>query len=58
MQDVTRRTVLISGIGAVGGLALGAGPATAQQASKPTPAFDASHNPNLEKIAPQPLAMG
>ncbi|MDA5241526.1 transcriptional regulator [Agrobacterium tumefaciens] len=58
MQYVTRRTVIISGIGAVGGLALGAGAVTAQEASKASPAFDASRNPNLEKIAPYQARFG
>ena len=58
MQYVTRRTAIVSGIVAIGGLALGAAAATAQQALKASPAFDASNNPNPEKIAPYQARFG
>lgn len=58
MQYVTRRTAIVSGIVAIGGLALGARAATAQEGSKVSPAIDASNNPNLEKIAPYKARFG
>ena len=58
MQDVTRRTAIVSGIVAIGGLALGARAATAQAALKAPASFDASDNPNLEKIAPYQARFG
>lgn len=51
MQGITRRTALSGAVLAIGGLALGAGAARAQQASAGASAFDASDNRNLEKFA-------
>jgi putative intracellular protease/amidase len=51
MQDVTRRTAAVGAVFAIGSLALGTKVATAQQTSTGASAFDASNNPNLEKIA-------
>lgn len=58
MQDMTRRTVVASAVAAIGGLAFGAAAATAQQALEASPAFDASNNPNPEKIAPYQARFG
>lgn len=57
MQDMTRRKVIAGATVAIGGLALGARVATAQQASA-TAVFDASSNPTLEKIPPYKARFG
>lgn len=58
MRDMTRRSAVVFGGVAMGGLALGAGAAAARQAAKATSAFDASKNPNPEKIAPYKARFG
>ncbi|MCI9868419.1 DJ-1/PfpI family protein [Rhizobium skierniewicense] len=58
MQYLTRRTAIVSGIVAIGGLALGTKVSAAQQAENGSPTFDASKNPTLEKIAPYKARFG
>ncbi|MBD8735374.1 DJ-1/PfpI family protein [Sphingomonas sp. CFBP 13706] len=52
MQDFNRRTALISTVVTLGGLAFAGRAAIAGQVANTSPPFDASKNPNLEKIAP------
>lgn len=58
MQDMTRRTAIVSGIVAIGGLALATKAVFAEDALKVRPPFDASNNPNPEKIAPYQARFG
>ncbi len=59
MQNLTRRTMASSAVVALASLALAGRAATARQASSATSAaFDASSNPELEKIAPYRARFG
>lgn len=52
MQNMNRRTAIVSGVAALSGVAFGTSAAFSQKSQKASSIFDASHNPNLEKIAP------
>lgn len=58
MHNITRRTAIVSAVVTFGGLALGAGTVAAQEARRASSMFDASRNPNPEKIAPYEARFG
>lgn len=58
MQNINRRTAIVSAAVAIGGVALGAEAAIAQQPLKASAMFDASNNPYPEKIAPYQARFG
>ena len=58
MHNITRRTAIVSAVVAFGGLALSARMVAAQEARQASSMFDASRNPNPEKIAPYEARFG
>ena len=58
MQNLTRRMAVISTVVGLGGLALGARTVAAQEALIASSMFDASNNPDPEKIAPYKARFG
>lgn len=58
MQNMDRRTAIVSGVAALGSLAFGATKAIAHPAPMAPLLFDASNNPDPEKIAPYQARFG
>lgn len=58
MQEMNRRSAIVAAAAALGGIALGARAAIAQQALNASSIVDASKNPEPEKIAPYQARFG